>query len=498
MTERFRINGSPVSDDLFLHHFWSVWDGLVATKHLAGDNPPIPSYFRFLTLVAYHMFLKWNEKIDVVILEVGMGGKLDSTNIIHQPVVCGISSIGYDHMEILGYTLTAIAHEKAGIIKANVPVISVASQTDEVKAVFEQVASSESAPLSYVAPLDASISLGLAGSHQRENAALASALARQFLLKYPGSKTNVKELTDSLTTNTLPPSSFRSALASTTWPGRCQVLKQTEKLEFLIDGAHTDGSMKVACEWVKAMELQDNRSQHEHQLLFNCGHVRDPIELMIPIVQLAYPTSSTEPSSSSQSPIYFTRLISAPFDHDRPHITGAPSFEKLLQTYLLPAQRSSNVAVASGSVTNASESSNSIHPVIAQYLTAVHSFPPLPLDTPAKVEEAARVISQVVKEIETESSATIQPIPNVTLAANVASNWQHTVFRVWNLLHAAFRHAHPDHQSQPLICTFAPTVSQAIDHIQLMADKNEKKTTIFVTGSLYLVGNVLSKLQFRI
>ena len=82
----------------------------------------LPPYFYFLTLLALRIF--HHERVEVAVLEVGLGGRWDATNIVPAPVVCGITALGYDHMEILGNTLTLIAAEKAGIIKAGVPVIS--------------------------------------------------------------------------------------------------------------------------------------------------------------------------------------------------------------------------------------------------------------------------------------------------------------------------------------------------------------------------------------
>lgn len=70
---------------------------------------------RFLTLLGLRIFLQ--QQVDVAILEVGLGGRLDATNVVPSPVVCGISSLGFDHMELLGYTLPEIAREKAGILK---------------------------------------------------------------------------------------------------------------------------------------------------------------------------------------------------------------------------------------------------------------------------------------------------------------------------------------------------------------------------------------------
>ena len=82
----------------------------------------MPPYFYFLTLLALRVFHA--ERVDVVVLEVGLGGRWDATNVVPAPVVCGITSLGYDHMDILGHTLTLIAGEKAGIMKRGVAAVT--------------------------------------------------------------------------------------------------------------------------------------------------------------------------------------------------------------------------------------------------------------------------------------------------------------------------------------------------------------------------------------
>nr|CAD1828358.1 unnamed protein product [Ananas comosus var. bracteatus] len=115
ITERFRINGSDISREKFLYYFWGLWHQL---KEKNADGLLMPPLFQFLTLLAFKIFLC--EKVDVAIVEVGIGGRWDSTNVIKQPVVCGITSLGMDHMEILGDTIEKIAAEKAGIFKVRV------------------------------------------------------------------------------------------------------------------------------------------------------------------------------------------------------------------------------------------------------------------------------------------------------------------------------------------------------------------------------------------
>ncbi|PWZ09419.1 Folylpolyglutamate synthase [Zea mays] len=86
-----------ISEEKFLKYFWWCWNKL---KEKTDDDIPMPAYFRFLALLAFKIFSA--EQVDVAVLEVGLGGKFDATNVVKAPVVCGISSLGYDHMEILG------------------------------------------------------------------------------------------------------------------------------------------------------------------------------------------------------------------------------------------------------------------------------------------------------------------------------------------------------------------------------------------------------------
>ncbi len=113
--ERFRLNGRPMAEHAFLGHFWHVWDGLHAAAPAERDEeddadvPPVPGFFHLLTLLALAAFSR--EKVDVLVLEVGLGGRLDATNVVPRPVACGITRLDYDHVEVLGGTMAAIAAE---------------------------------------------------------------------------------------------------------------------------------------------------------------------------------------------------------------------------------------------------------------------------------------------------------------------------------------------------------------------------------------------------
>ena len=123
INERFQINGEDVSDEQFLDAFLKVEK---AAKEYETEGEGHPSYFETLFLMGMLIFKEAG--VEYLVMETGLGGRLDATNVVEKPLACIITSISRDHTEYLGDTLEAIAGEKAGIIKAGVPVIYDASQ----------------------------------------------------------------------------------------------------------------------------------------------------------------------------------------------------------------------------------------------------------------------------------------------------------------------------------------------------------------------------------
>ncbi|CAH1972954.1 unnamed protein product [Acanthoscelides obtectus] len=110
--ERIRINGIPIPKPQFAKQFWNIYDKLNAQKENERD---MPMYFHFLTLLAFHIFLE--EQVDAAILEVGIGGEYDSTNIVRKTIVAAITPLDFDHTQLLGNTIESIAWNKSGIMK---------------------------------------------------------------------------------------------------------------------------------------------------------------------------------------------------------------------------------------------------------------------------------------------------------------------------------------------------------------------------------------------
>ena len=132
--ERIRVNGTPVSQEYVIEF---------VEQHRSFFEPLHPSFFELATAMAFRYFA--DQQVDVAVIEVGLGGRLDCTNIIH-PDLCIITNISFDHVQFLGDTLAKIASEKAGIIKSGIPVV-IGETTSDTKSVFKQKAIDEKAPI---------------------------------------------------------------------------------------------------------------------------------------------------------------------------------------------------------------------------------------------------------------------------------------------------------------------------------------------------------------
>ena len=132
--ERIKINGVSISEEEVIHFF---------KKYQSQIDPIEPSFFEITTVLAFDYFA--NQKVDIAIIETGLGGRLDATNIIH-PILSIITNVGLDHQQLLGNTLPKIAMEKAGIIKPDTPVL-IGEPNPKTLPVFQAVATRQNAPL---------------------------------------------------------------------------------------------------------------------------------------------------------------------------------------------------------------------------------------------------------------------------------------------------------------------------------------------------------------
>jgi dihydrofolate synthase/folylpolyglutamate synthase len=207
--ERIQIKGKMISDS----EFESIYNELlpVIEKHSL-------SFFESITVIAFVYFSK--NKVEIAVLEVGMGGRLDATNVVI-PSVSVITDIGFDHMKHLGNTISKIAAEKAGIIKKQVPVV-IAKDNRGIKTIIK-IAKKLKAPIIY--SHSTKIPLSLNGTFQKRNAALAV--------------TTLEELK-------VPEKFIEKGLSKTIWPGRMQSIG-----EVIVDGAHNLPGTTALCKELK-------------------------------------------------------------------------------------------------------------------------------------------------------------------------------------------------------------------------------------------------------
>jgi len=229
--ERIQIGGSPIGPDQFASAFEKVHDTAERLLH-TGELDLHPTYFETVTAMGFLLFEQ--ERVEMAVIEVGLGGRLDATNVI-RPELCVITPISYDHQQFLGDTLPQIAAEKFGILKRGVPAI-VATQPKDVHAPVHD------APLIFTRDwpvedlrltkhgsefrtrgLDVCCPLG--GAHQVENAVAATAALHQLGLGPQG-------------------------IAATRWPGRLE--RVSECPEIILDGAHNIAGVHALANYIES------------------------------------------------------------------------------------------------------------------------------------------------------------------------------------------------------------------------------------------------------
>ena len=263
-TDQITINGESIPEAR-LESLMADYRSLLEGEHaqaLQGTTE-----FEIITAIAYDYFAF--EQVDVAIMEVGMGGLLDSTNVC-QPILTGITTIGLDHVALLGDSLEAIAEQKAGIIKPGVPLVT-GNIVPEALAVIDQIAEAKQAPrLSYGDAYQVShhesivtgevfdytssvrqgrFQTGLLGLHQIENAGMALTLLDAYC----------QETGRELPENDL----VAQALEETSWPGRFEVVSRSPLM--ILDGAHNPHAIKALL-----ATLEERFADYHKEILFTC------------------------------------------------------------------------------------------------------------------------------------------------------------------------------------------------------------------------------------
>lgn len=248
--ERIQLNGEPLSESQFARYFFEVWDRLEKAAEDEGIDPSTPGtkpvYFRYLTLMAFHTYV--SEGVDAAVIECGIGGEYDSTNVIESPTVTGITSLGIDHEAMLGSTIGEIAWHKAGIMKKGVKCFTTSTQLPDAKSVLEWVARERESSLVYVDVdpqiANGTIQLGLQAEFQKSNASIAVSLAREWLAQR-GFEVDEHKI--------------RRGLQEVRWPGRCDTRLETG-LRWCIDGGHTLESIELSGKWFASQLLTTSTS----------------------------------------------------------------------------------------------------------------------------------------------------------------------------------------------------------------------------------------------
>ena len=220
--ERIRVDGAMISTG-------ETATGLTRLREATSDWEHKPTFFELATVLAIDHFAR--SGCDVVVLETGMGGRLDSTNAV-TPLVSVITPIAMDHMNWLGDTLSKIAAEKAGIIKQCVPVVSAPQQAAAAEVLQSKARETGSALRIVDKPAD--VHVALAGPHQLWNAAVAIAALEMSGLNCP-------------------PAAIQKGLSSVKWPARFQRVGE----RFVIDGAHNEHSAEaLVSTWIEVFGNQ--------------------------------------------------------------------------------------------------------------------------------------------------------------------------------------------------------------------------------------------------
>ncbi|WP_282071705.1 bifunctional folylpolyglutamate synthase/dihydrofolate synthase [Polaribacter atrinae] len=221
-TERIRINGIEISEKK-VSSFIEKHKDFLEIQRL--------SFFEMTVGLAFDYFAE--EKVDIAIIEVGLGGRLDSTNII-TPEVAVITNIGLDHTQFLGETLPEIAFEKAGIIKNKIPVV-IGEEQEAVKSVFIAKADESKAPIYFASDDDKSYKTDLLGDYQQKNTKTAVAAIK----KLTGFKISIENIENGLL----------NVVKNTNLKGRWQILQEHPKV--ICDTAHNKDGLSIVLDQLK-------------------------------------------------------------------------------------------------------------------------------------------------------------------------------------------------------------------------------------------------------
>ena len=315
INERIRVNGQEISDEQFAQLHEGI-DRAAESLVQSGELPWHPSFFEMMTAIAFEHFA--NEKVDLAVLEVGMGGRLDATNVV-DPRISVITDISLDHQKYLGETVSEIAREKVGIVRAGVPVVTLPQQpeaNDVIGNTIMDLAARGVNAVPYVPPVSPGsadyrvpdsgrstagdvyryplqvmgeqilVETRLVGRHQLRNVALAIAAAVEL------NQQGFSGITAA---------SVERGIRKTQWPGRFQVIAAPGWPEIVIDVAHNPAGA-----WALRSALSER--YEDRSLIFLFGAMRDKAisemtEILFPLADRVIVTRPDNPRAASPEEI---------------------------------------------------------------------------------------------------------------------------------------------------------------------------------------------------
>jgi dihydrofolate synthase/folylpolyglutamate synthase len=292
--ERISIDGNAISEDGFAQLTRQV---LSVAERLEKRHPDLGEVtaFELVTVMAFAHFA--SEGCELAVIEVGLGGTLDATNVV-SPVVSVITALDYEHTRVLGKTLTEIAANKAGIIKPHRPVIALAQEPAALQVIENAAHEKKSQLLLAGRDWEATgnwrdftvrgprgtfdhLQVNLPGNHQVQNAGAAVTAMR--LLNQTGHE--------------IPETAVRDGLASAVWPGRFEVITKLGQPKFILDGAHTPASARALVDAVLLEDASESRA-----IVLGMMSDKDPGDFARELAELSAPvivTTSKSPRAAS-------------------------------------------------------------------------------------------------------------------------------------------------------------------------------------------------------
>ena len=296
--ERITLNGAHISNDKLLQYLDLI--------ESSNNGAPV-TFFEYTTALAFKAMA--NHPADICLIETGLGGRLDCSNVIERPLATIITSIGYDHMDWLGTNITDIAHEKAGIMKTDCPsFIAPQPYETDIRPVFDKKGNDISCPVYYIERIKNLPPLGLQGDHQKDNASTAVATIR---ITHP-------HITEG---------QIATGLRNAQWSARMEKVSDIPEIWFDC-GHNADGANVIATQLAR---WKDEQSDLSIRLIIGLAADKDPNAFMAPLWAYCDQVVCVDLLNARNAQTA-KELNSRILKHSRIPVTSAPSVKSALLT----------------------------------------------------------------------------------------------------------------------------------------------------------------------